>query len=307
MSSTATVNTNERHTARAFGKTITLDADPAEVDNQVVRTVIPFQMKSLDEKERTIEFIGSTATVDRYGDSIVQTGWEIGNFVKNPVIPWGHNYKDPAVAMATEVGLRDGNLYFKAKFPSIDELSSDPSNPSEWALFVDAIYNSYKGGYLRAFSVGFIPLEYEGNWEDGYTFTKCELLEVSCVTVPANPDALVLAFDEGVLTERQKGIMLKQANKLIKALTDNAESKDNEDMNDETKAYIDEKFSALEKTLVDAIAAHKEADAPVEGDVDEGEAKSSEDVTDDGTEVDEKEEVAKAVREGINYQLGKIE
>jgi len=304
VSNTATIEAKERHTARAFGKTITLDADPAKVDDQVVRTVIPFVMKSLDEKERTIEFIGSTATVDRYGDSIVQTGWEIGNYVKNPVIPWGHNYKDPAVAMATEVGLRDGNLYFKAKFPSIEELCTDPSKPSEWALFVDSIYNSYKGGYLRAFSVGFIPLEYEGNWEDGYVFTKAELLEVSCVTVPANPEALVLAFKEGVLTDRQKGIMLKQADKLIKALTDNAESTDNEDMNEATKTYIDEKLAALEKTLIEAIAAHKEVDAPVEEEpADEAEPA---DDTDGGTEVDV-EEVRSAVRKAVAYKIGKIE
>jgi hypothetical protein len=304
MSTTAP--TKERHIARAFGKTITLDADPAEVKDQVVRTTIPFQIKSLDEKERTIEFIGSTATVDRYGDSIVQTGWELGNFVRNPVIPWGHNYRDPAVAMATEVGLRDGNLFFKAKFPTIAELSSDPEHPSEWALFVDAIYNSYKGGYLRAFSVGFIPLEYEGNWEDGYTFTKCELLEVSCVTVPANPDALVLAFEEGVLSDRQKGIMVKQAEKLIKSLTINEAEKDNESMNAETKSYIDDKFAELQKSI-EGLAAHKEAEEPEVPAVEPDEqADPPADEPDGGTE-DAKEELAKAVREGLDYKLGKIE
>jgi uncharacterized protein len=304
MTKQATIEPKTKHIGRAFGKTITLDADPAVVQDQVIRTTIPFQMKSLDEKERTIEFIGSTATVDRYGDSVVQTGWELGNFVKNPVIPWGHNYKDPPVAQAIEVGLRDGNLFFKAKFPTIDELSSDPEHPSEWALFVDAIYNSYKGGYLRAFSVGFIPLEYEGNWEDGYTFTKCELLEVSCVTVPANPDALVLAFEEGVLSERQKGIMVKQANKLIKSLTTNEEEKDNEDMNDATKLYIDEKFEALEKTLTDAIA-HKEAEAPEEAPApSEPQADPAAEEQDGGTADDAKEEIAKTVREAPQLQPG---
>lgn len=291
--------TQEKHTAKFLGKTITLDHDPAE-EQKTIRTVIPFVAKSINDEDRTIEFIGSTATIDRYGDSIVQAGWEIGNFVKNPVIPWSHNYDEPPVAQGIEVGLKEGNLAFTAKFPTIAELSSDPDHPSEWALFCDAIYNGYKGGYLRAFSVGFIPLEMDGNWADGYTFHKCELLEVSCVTVPANPEALVLAFKEGALDERHKRAMVSQAEKLIKSLTDEPESVINESMNDETKAYIDEQFSKV----FEAIAQLK--DAPSDG----GTAPEPSEEPDGGSgedeQVDEKA-VRDEVRRGLTKALGIIE
>jgi hypothetical protein len=48
--------------------------------------------------------------------------------------------------------------------------------------------------FQRAFSVGFIPLEWKDGTSDGgqrvRTYTKVELLEISCVPVPANRNAL---------------------------------------------------------------------------------------------------------------------
>ena len=44
-------------------------------------------------------------------------------------------------------------------------------------------------GIINSFSVGFKPLEAEGN-----TFVKQELLEISAVNVPANPEARVMAY-----------------------------------------------------------------------------------------------------------------
>ena len=50
----------------------------------------------------------------------------------------------------------------------------------------EIVYNSLKDGFLDAFSIGFIPLEKEGN-----KITKLQILEVSLVGVPSNPEALV--------------------------------------------------------------------------------------------------------------------
>jgi phage head maturation protease len=70
-------------------------------------------------------------------------------------------------------------------------------------------YGLYKGGFLNAVSVGFIPLR----WEDGGNgsasaqgspaprrrFLEQELLEVSAVAIPANPDALALGLKSGAV------------------------------------------------------------------------------------------------------------
>jgi len=47
---------------------------------------------------------------------------------------------------------------------------------------------------IMEFSVGFIPVEYEPNEHGGLTYKRQELLEISAVTVPANPEALMLAY-----------------------------------------------------------------------------------------------------------------
>jgi phage head maturation protease len=51
------------------------------------------------------------------------------------------------------------------------------------------------GGYLKATSVGFMPLKYtfskDPAREYGIDFLEQELLEFSIVTIPANPDALI--------------------------------------------------------------------------------------------------------------------
>lgn len=315
---TAPVETQEAvSSVRILGKRIKLskDYDPSGKDaDTIIRTAVPFEMKSLNDDERTIEFVGSTATRDRYGDSINQTGWELGNFVKNPVIPWGHNYNEPPVAKATEVGLRDGSLFFKGQFATADEYD-----------YADTIYKLYKGGYLRAFSVGFIPLEYQVNREyndDGeltdiwWEFTKCELLEVSCVTVPANPEALTLAFREGVVTDGERKSMVKQAEKLISSLTDETKSPINKGMNEETKAYIDEKFTEVKELmapLVKDVTSDDEGAEPVTdvdeqpNDVGDDAAKSSEE-SDEGTvEEPTEEDVRAMVRSGLQETLGIIE
>jgi hypothetical protein len=292
--------------ALLFGKSVDVEQHLEELkDGQkadMIRTVIPFQLKSLNDEDRTIEFVGSTKTEDRYGDVIEQAGWELGNFLKNPVIPWGHKYSDPPVAKALEVGLKEGSLTFVGKFASIAELCSDPANPSDYALFADSIYNAYKGGYLRAFSVGFRPLEYDGNWQDGYTFTKCELLEVSCVTVPANPEALVLAFEDGTFTEKQRSIWVKQAEGLIKSLTEK-EGKPNNKLMEKQLSDLEDRVKGLETGIAEIkelLTAKKEEEEtpPKKGDDDEE------------VELDEEElksVVSGAVKGELDYQLGKVE
>ena len=61
-------------------------------------------------------------------------------------------------------------------------------------------YSLYSGGYLNTVSVGLIPLRWEeGTTESAYRrkFLEQELIEVSAVPVPANPNALALALRSG--------------------------------------------------------------------------------------------------------------
>ena len=163
-------------------------------------------------------------------------------------MPWGHDYYNPPIAKAVEIGLKDGKLMFKPKFATVEELSTDPSNPSEWAKFVDTIFKMYKGGYLRAFSVGFIPKEMEGD-----TFLKQELLEISAVTVPSNPNALALAYKEGIIDDSERKLLIKTYETQIKNLTDLGKMKNNNEQEFE--------MEEVKQLIADAVTELKEAHA----------------------------------------------
>lgn len=221
-----------------------------KTEQKIYRT-INFKIKDINEEDRSFTAVASDDSTDRHGESIKQDGWDLENFVKNPVVPWGHDYYMPPVAKAIEIGMVEGKLMFKPKFASIEELSEDPSNPSDWAKFVDTIFRMYKGGYLRAFSVGFIPKEMEGD-----TFIKQELLEVSAVTVPSNPNALALAFKEGVIDESERKILIKTYEAQIKNLTElgKVKNNDNQELNmEEVKTLLAEAVEQLKEAQATAI------------------------------------------------------
>jgi len=144
---------------------------------------ITVEIKQFSESDRSFWAVASTSTPDRFGDVIMQDGWILDQFKKNPVIPWGHDYTKPPVARAEEIYVDGDKLVFLAKFPE----------PGTYDL-ADTVFELYRQGFLKAFSVGFIPLEYEPNEHGGMTYKRQELLEISAVTVPANPEALMLAY-----------------------------------------------------------------------------------------------------------------
>jgi hypothetical protein len=200
--------------------------------NKVWRT-LNFQIKDIDEEARTFTAIASDDSTDRHGENIEQSGWDLENFIKNPVVPWSHDYYAPPVAKANEIGLKDGKLMFVPQFAKADEYP-----------FADTIFKLYKGGYLRAFSVGFIPTEMDGD-----TFKKQELLEISAVTVPSNPNALALAYKEGVIDETERKSLINGMEIQIKNLTTLGKLKENINMEE------------VKQLLADAVKELKEANS----------------------------------------------
>jgi HK97 family phage prohead protease len=125
------------------------------------------------EDNGTIEVVASSANTDRDGDVMIAEGWELKNFLKNPLILWSHNPTLPPIGKATRVWIEKGLLKAKILF--------DMADP-----FAQMIYRKFQEGFLKAVSVGFIPKEQNerGEW------VKQELLEISAVGIPANADAL---------------------------------------------------------------------------------------------------------------------
>ena len=150
--------------------------------------------KAVEGIDRTIRFVVSRSTVDRDNDTIKQEGWILDSFLKNPVVPFAHDYRALPVAKSISTNVIGGELIGTAQFASRDEY-----------VFADTVYQMLLGGFLNAVSVGFRPRAHEMNKErGGVDFIEQELLEYSIVPVPSNPDALVQARSFGIDTDPLK-------------------------------------------------------------------------------------------------------
>ena len=163
----------------------------------LIRKVLDCEVKKLGE--RSYEFTASTSTIDRDGEVIEAKGWDLKNFKKNPVIMYAHDYRSLPIGKAPKVWLAGGKLKNTVQFP--------PEGTYEFADIVERLVDT---GYLKTESVGFIPQKWEdGDGEKGprRTYLKQELLEISIVPVPSNPDALRNAVDEGVITTKEFDVL----------------------------------------------------------------------------------------------------
>jgi len=177
-----------------------------------------------------LDFVASTATLDRYHEIIEPAGWRLNSYRRNPVFQNAHNYGDILFtlgkAVATEVRTIAGAQALCQRIQFATEV-----NP-----VARIAYGLYKGGFLNAVSVGFIPLRWEdGQGERGASnadppssdsgatrrgaaprrrYLEQELLEVSAVAIPANPDALALGLKSGAIAKSD----LQDTLELLRAL-----------------------------------------------------------------------------------------
>jgi HK97 family phage prohead protease len=144
------------------------------------------ELKDFNEKERSFTAIASTGSIDRDGDILEPSGVKLKNFRKNPVLLWSHDASALPIGKATDVRVEDNAIKFTPVFA-----------PPEVNPFADQVFNMFKSGFLKAFSIRFDPIAFEDMPDEGKgirrfgrRFTKFELLEISAVNVPANPEAL---------------------------------------------------------------------------------------------------------------------
>lgn len=147
---------------------------------------LPVEIKGINKENYTLDAIFSTQDVDRHGDTVMQDGWDLKHFKKNPVILNSHNYGDAAEV----IGRADNVRIEKKKLEGVITFAVN-ENPK-----AKVIFDLYAGGFLSAFSVGFIPKKFKENKDgtvDWWNIEEAELLEVSAVSVPANARALAKA------------------------------------------------------------------------------------------------------------------
>jgi hypothetical protein len=211
-----------------------------------------------------LDFISSDETLDRYGEIISAEGWRLENYRRNPVFQNAHQYGDVIFTLGKA-------LITEVRSQGLSTINSQPSaflfQRIQFATEVNPMariaYGLYKGKFLNAVSVGFIPVRWVNGSEKGEVransllspalssqggegederpesdkvddkvldkvsvrqsvrksgggfrrkYLEQELLEVSAVGIPANPNALALGLKAGAV---EKGD-LKELHELIR-------------------------------------------------------------------------------------------
>jgi len=127
-----------------------------------------------------MRFVASTENVARDGMVIPADAWQLDNFRKSPVFLWAHDYfSRPPIGRVTNVEVKDDQLLADVEFDQDDE-------------FARQVESKYRKGILSAVSVGWDTLSYEppNGPNVAPRVTKADLLDISAVPVPSDPDAL---------------------------------------------------------------------------------------------------------------------
>ena len=135
--------------------------------------------------ERQVRVVCSTAEVDRMGEVVVQEGLDLTCYLQNPVVLWQHDPEQP-IARAITVELVDGVVMALLQFP-----------PEGVSCKADEVYGLVKAGILNTVSIAFDPITVEpmdpAQSRGPLRYIAAELLEISFVSIPANPGAAVIS------------------------------------------------------------------------------------------------------------------
>ncbi len=152
--------------------------------------------------ERAVVARISTISIDRDGEVLLPSGIDTREFKKNPVVLFSHDSRTIPVGTATKI--EKSHDAIRARMTFAERPASHPEGV-EW--LPDTLLSLFQQKVLRAFSVGFIPIDMRmADDKDKERFgekveaviTKWKLLEFSIVAVPANQDALVEAVSKGI-------------------------------------------------------------------------------------------------------------
>ena len=243
--------------------------------NKVYR---PEVTKVLDEANGLISAVVSTESKDRDGDVIKAEGWNLDNFNRHPVMLANHDYHSlkSQIGVWEKMEIAGDTLQGVAKF-----FIGKGNDEADWAFELAKMKK-------LAFSVGFIPdmdkavplHKDDAFGVRGMEFNGQELLEVSAVTVPSNPDALQRIVKSSVAEPAIKEIAEEQLRGL------------EEKVDEETSSISDDVIDSIVERVIARLQETDEGDKGTgnkpryRGPEDEEEEEESESENEDSDEDD---------------------
>ena len=205
------------------------------------------ELKVLDPKAGVISAIVSTESVDRDGDIIRQSDWDLGHFKSHPILLSSHNYRGlrNQIGEWTSMDVDGKELVGTAKY-----YINEGNEEADWG------FNLAQKG-RAAFSVGFVPdmdsaKEISIGGKTAYEFRGQELLEVSQVTVPSNPQALQALKGVGSLHPEVNQLVSEMLNDMeeVEDLKNEIREFDTTEVTKELIAVIEKECSNLKTELM---------------------------------------------------------
>jgi len=141
-----------------------------------------FTVKAMDDGRRTFKGWATTPATDRMGDIVNPMGVKF----TNPVALLHQHRHDSPVGLARFQKPTVKGIEFDAEMPDIPEEGSLKDR-------IDTAWGEVKHGLVRAVSIGFRPIKYAFMDDGGIDWQEIEVYELSVVTVPALPQAVITA------------------------------------------------------------------------------------------------------------------
>lgn len=158
------------------------------------------EIRKAEDGSRKLTFVASDSSRDSAGTVLNQDGWDLRRFNSNGIIGYQHKVYggwDDTENPDNIIG--KGHAYIEEKDGKKRLMVDIEFEPAEINPLAEKIYQKLLFGSLKAVSVGFLPIgkgafgkgdEAIGEKNETYYYAGQELLEVSVVNIPANPNAL---------------------------------------------------------------------------------------------------------------------
>lgn len=198
------------------------------------------EIRKKNDETRTITFVASDGTKDSAGTVLNQDNWDLTRFNSNGIIGYQHKVYggwDDTDNPDNVIG--KGVAYIEDKKLMVD-ITFEPADINPLA---DKIYKKIQFGSLRAVSVGFLPVGRgrfgEGADAETYYFAGQQLLEVSVVNIPANPNALKKSLEaENEYLEAERKRLLAEAEAEQEVVEENDDTRQDEAPTDDTNIDV---------------------------------------------------------------------
>ncbi len=179
-----------------------------------IRRELAVEAKVISESDGTVEFVASDETLDCYQEIVRVGGWRFTHFAKNAPFVDSHDYSTITKLLGQVMSWRieKGQLIETVRY------SREPGTLADWA------FKMVRDKFLKAVSVGFVPVRMVSKWDqvssdfvsvvnelklDAATAAKLrvvyleqEQIELSQCVIGANPNALAKAYKAGCLSEQ---------------------------------------------------------------------------------------------------------